>query len=355
MAYTFSPPAQQAMHIASQLAKENMHATYGAPHLLKALLHKDLALLKFLESKGADVYYLEEWAEIRIEQYPRTAKPSDNPPADDGCEAVFNEAEHLQSKLQYHSIEPECLLIAISTPGVSFSYEQLKTYPLSSAQALQWYEGGIKNNNNKASVGTGSNYFAPSASGSTEALTKYCIDKLAEARNGKLRPVIGRDKEIRQMCEIISRKSKSNVIITGDSGVGKTALLNGFALAVVNQHVPKHLQDVSVYELDNGALLAGASYKGEIEDRLRKIIKDISSFEKPILFIDEIHTMIDKNNLNGGATSILKAELAKGILTVVGTTTTDEFRKTIEKDETFSRRFEVVKLITRNIFTVIFR
>lgn len=167
---------------------------------------------------------------------------------------------------------------------------------------------------------------------------------MAEAKSGKLRPVIGRDKEIRQMCEIISRKSKSNVIITGDSGVGKTALLNGFALAVVNQHVPKHLQNVSVYELDNGALLAGASYKGEIEDRLRKIIKDISSFEKPILFIDEIHTMIDKNNPNGGATSILKAELAKGILTVVGTTTTDEFRKTIEKDETFSRRFEMVKL-----------
>jgi ATP-dependent Clp protease ATP-binding subunit ClpA len=342
--YSFSSSAEQALHIASQLAKENMHATYGAAHLLKSLLHKDLPILKFLESKGADVYYLEEWAEIRIEQYPRAAKPSDNPSADESCEAVFNEAEHLQSKLQYHSIEPECLLIALSTPGVSFSYEQLKTYPLSSAQALQWYEGGAKNTG-KANVETGgSNYFAPAASGSTEALTKYCIDKLAEAKSGKLRPVIGRDKEIRQMCEIISRKSKSNVIITGDSGVGKTALLNGFALAVVEQHVPKHLQNVSVYELDNGALLAGASYKGEIEDRLRKIIKDISSFEKPILFIDEIHTMIDKNNPNGGATSILKAELAKGILTVVGTTTTDEFRKTIEKDETFSRRFEVVKL-----------
>lgn len=153
--HSFSPSGQQALHIASQLAKENMHATYGAPHLLKALLHKDLPILKFLESKGADVYYLEEWAEIRIEQYPRTAKPTDNPAADDGCEAIFNEAEHLQSKLQYHSIEPECLLIATSTPGVSFSYEQLKTYPLSSAQVLQWYENGVKNNGAKATVDTG--------------------------------------------------------------------------------------------------------------------------------------------------------------------------------------------------------
>ena len=344
-AYTFSELSQQALHIAGQLAKENMNATYGAPHLLKALLHKDLPLLKFLEAKDVDVYYLEEWAEIHIEQYPKSGKGVDEPTPDNQCEPVFREAEHIQTKLHYQSMEPECILIAVATPGVAFTYEKLKTFPLSSAQALQWYEkpsgqGTVAN----TTTSSASNNSAATVNATYEALNKYCINKLEQAKGGKLMPVIGRDKEIRQILEIISRKSKSNVIITGDSGVGKTALLDGFAMAVAAGDVPKHLQSVSIYELDNGALLAGAAYKGEVEDRIRKIIREISNLEKPILFIDEIHTLIDKQNPNGGATSILKAELAKGILTVVGTTTLDEYRKSIEKDETFSRRFEVVRV-----------
>ena len=197
--YSFSDSSKQAMHIASQLAKENMHATYGAAHLLKALLHKDLSMLKFLEANGADIYYLEEWAEIRIEQYPRTAKPTDEPGPDESCDALFNEADHLHLKLQYHSIEPECLLIAISTPGVSFAYEQLKTYPITSAQLLQWYQN---TSTGKSDTGGKTNGMAnkPSPNATYEALGKYCIDKLAQAKGGELYPVIGRDKEIRQIC-----------------------------------------------------------------------------------------------------------------------------------------------------------
>jgi len=343
--YSFSPLALQALHIAARIARENMHDHYSSAHLLKALLHKDLPLLKSLEGKGLDVYYVEEWAEIRIEQYPRSSKVPDEPEADDDMDPLFREAEHIQTKLNYQQIEPECLFIALATPGVAFAYEQLKTFPVSSAQVLQWYEAGVKPAKGAAAGPKPTNgTLSPSQKASFDAIEKYCIDKLQQAQNGEIQEVIGRDKEIRQICEIISRKSKSNVIITGEAGVGKTALLNGFALAVLHEHVPQHLRNVSIYELDNGALLAGASYKGEIEDRLRKIIIDLSNLEKPVLFIDEIHTLIDKNNPNGGATSILKAELAKGVLTVIGTTTLDEYRKSIEKDETFSRRFEVVKV-----------
>ncbi len=343
--YSFSEKAKQALHVASQLAKENMHGHFSAAHLLKALLHKDLPLLRFLEDKGVDVYYLEEWAEIRIEQYPRDGKVISEPQADDDLEPLFVEADHLHLKLNYNSIEPECLMIALATPGVSFAYEQLKTFPVTAAQILQWYESSTvaTSTTNTAASANGSP-LSPSQKASFEAIQKYCIDKLAQTRSGGLQAVIGRDKEIRQICEIISRKSKSNVIIAGEAGVGKTALLNGFAQAVAQEHVPQHLRNMAIYELDNGALLAGASYKGEIEDRIRKIIRELSTLEKPVLFIDEIHSLIDKNNPNGGATSILKAELAKGILTVIGTTTLDEYRKSIEKDETFSRRFEVVKV-----------
>jgi ATP-dependent Clp protease ATP-binding subunit ClpB len=344
LAYSFSPTAQQALHIASRFAAENTHATYGAPHLLRALLHKDLPLLKLLEARGADVYYLDEWAEIRMEQYPRSSRPVDEPQPDDASSALFREAESIQGRLHYNSIEPECLLIALSTPGVVFTYEQLKTYPLSSAQALQWFEPGAPAPGVAAADSPGAASVGRISTASTENLQKYCTDKLKEAQKGVLLPVIGRDREIRQICEIISRRSKSNVIITGDAGVGKTALLNGFALAVAEERVPLQLRNLSIYELDNGALVAGASYKGEIEDRVRKITQELANLDKPVLFIDEIHTLIDKNNPNGGVTSILKAELAKGLLTVVCTSTIDEYRKSIEKDETFSRRFEMIKL-----------
>jgi ATP-dependent Clp protease ATP-binding subunit ClpA len=146
------------------------------------------------------------------------------------------------------------------------------------------------------------------------------------------------------MLEILGRRTKPNVIIIGDPGVGKTALVDGFALSIVEEKVPDNLKSSIVFELDLGALAAGASYKGEVEDRLKNIIKEIKQFDKAVLFIDEIHMLLDPRGSMGGAANLLKPELARGEVTVIGATTLDEYRKVIEPEQAFNRRFETVKV-----------
>lgn len=146
------------------------------------------------------------------------------------------------------------------------------------------------------------------------------------------------------MMEILGRLGKPNVLIIGDAGVGKTALVDGLACNIIEGTVPQYLKDMTIYELDTGTLIAGATYKGEIEERLKGIIKELSAHGNAILFIDEIHTLIDPKSGNNGAASILKPELAKGNITVIGVTTVDEYRKLIEPDHALNRRFEVLQV-----------
>ena len=156
------------------------------------------------------------------------------------------------------------------------------------------------------------------------------------------------------VMEILSRRTKPNVIIVGEAGVGKTALVDGFALDIVNNQVPQSLMNVQLFELDLGSLIAGASYKGEIEDRLKNILREIKQFDKAILFIDEIHTLLDnKGPIGGGVGNLLKPELARGEITVIGATTLDEYRKIIEPEQAFSRRFEVLQVNEPDIETAI--
>ena len=338
----YTDELKQAIGIAQSLAKEFSNEKFSPAHLLKAILHKDVGIRQFLESLSKDVYYMEEWAEVRIETYPKTGKVKELLPADEQLQAVMLEADNIRLKLSKDAIDPLCVMASLSTPGVGFTYEQLKTFPVKPQDII---DALIEKTDLE-------NVLAPPAADTTKgtqekkqnALLKFCIDKTSLARQGKLDPVVGRDREVRMIAEILGRRSKPNVMIIGDSGVGKTAVVNGFTQSIVDQKVPGNLKEALVFELDFGALIAGASYKGEVEDRLKNIIKEIVQFDKAILFIDEIHTLLDKQAGASGAANLLKPELSRGALTIIGITSVDNYTKFIETDEAFNRQFEIIKV-----------
>ena len=352
----FNDSLKRAIEISQALAKEYSNEHFSPSHLLRALMHKDVGLANFLKSLDKDIYYIEEWADVRIGDYPRTTRIPESPAADEKVRNVIEESDYVRIKLGLDLINPICVLAALSKPGVGFTADQLKTFPLKEKEI---YDLFINDSSLQQAVSGGAEANAsgdtPNAKGGAKAaLYKYCVDKTAIAREGKMDPIIGRDKEIRMMIEILGRRSKPNVIIVGEPGVGKTALVDGFAINIVNGHVPTILKNAYLFELDLGAVIAGASYKGEIEDRLKNIIKEIKQFDKAVLFIDEIHVLLDpKGPMGNSAANLLKPELARGEITVIGATTNEEYRQYIESDQAFSRRFEVVKVDEPDITTTI--
>ncbi len=338
---SLSDELKKTVKIAQAIAKEYMHPEFAPAHLLKALLHEEAGLLPVLESLDQDVFYLEEWAEVRIESLPKSVVYSELIPGNSSISELINEAESIRLKLSQEFLTPVHLLAAISTPGVAFSYVQLKSFPLLREDLINQIAA---NGEILSALAKPENTLAPdsSASKSPHALLKFCRDKTQLAREGKLDNIVGRENELRMMAEILCRRSKPNVLLIGEPGVGKSALADGFALAVVNQKVPMRLHNARVFELDSGSLVAGASYKGEVEERLKSILAEIKKFDKAILFIDEIHSLLDRQGPAAGSANLLKPELARGEITVIGATTLDEYRKYLEPDEAFSRRFELL-------------
>ncbi|MBL8760187.1 MAG: AAA family ATPase, partial [Phycisphaerae bacterium] len=198
-----------------------------------------------------------------------------------------------------------------------------------------------------AAPGESSGAMAPAAMGKEEALKKYCKDLTENARSGKMDPIVGRDDEIRQCIDILMRRRQNNPLLTGEAGVGKTAVAEGFAQRIVAGDVPPQLKDVRMLELDIGLLQAGASMKGEFENRLRQVIDEVQGSPKPIiLFIDEAHTLMGAGGQagTGDAAQLLKPALARGTLRTIAATTQSEYKQHIEKDPAMSRRFQVVKV-----------
>src|SRR5450432_3470863 len=342
----FPEEVKKAIAIARSLAKEYRNETFGSAHLLMAILHNEIGLASWLASIQKDIHFMREWAEIRMENYPRTSKTPENPSADAAVTTTLELADLIALQLNHDYTDAVSIFIALLKPGVAFSADQLKTFPVTQKEIMT---AAVDENTLQKTIKPDQNTNAdgekPAGNSTSNALYKYCLDKTALAEDDNLDPITGRDKELRMLLEVLGRRTKPNVIIVGEPGVGKTALIDGFAQLIVQGKVPTSLKNARLFELDTGALVAGASYKGEVEERIKNIISEIKQYEKAILFIDEIHSLLDsKGSIGTGVVNLLKPELARGELTLIGATTNEEYRKYIESDEAFSRRFEVVRV-----------
>ncbi|NID10218.1 ATP-dependent Clp protease ATP-binding subunit [Fibrivirga algicola] len=350
---SYTEELRRAVAIAQAIAREHQHLTFSPGHLLQGLLHNDVGLASQLAVWEVDVPYLRDWADIRVESYPKSARSTEEPTGDKQVRALMEVSDVVRMKLGESELTPVAVLTAMCKPDVAFNRDQLKSFPLTEQQllekalmdtgfqqAINGQTGGSATNGKSLNGQAASDGAGAAATGKT--LYKFCTDRTASAREGKLDPIVGRERETRQMIEILGRRLKPNVIITGEPGVGKTALVEGLAQQIVAGYVPPHLKNAQLFQLDMGSLIAGASYKGEIEDRMKGILTDLKQVDRALLFIDEIHMLLDPQGGATGLVNLLKPELARGELTLIGATTNDEYRKYLEKDEAFARRFEVL-------------
>jgi len=331
----------KAFRIAESYAKENSNEMVFPGHLLKAVLHKDFGIVDFIQELNKDYYYLFDWADARIKLYPKSSKVKDNIAFDEASIGVISEADNFRLKFAREEIDLVCILASLCTPGVGFSYEQLKSFPLNHDEIINYLQtlpDTVKSSGK--SVGEK----AVQQIKKSNALFKYCYDKTLLVQEGLIPHVIGLDKEILSIIEIFGRKTKSNVLIIGESGVGKTSLVNGLAHKLLGSNIPDFLLGSRIFELDLTGISAGASYKGEFEDRFKNVVEEIKSFDKPILVIESIDYVSEKHNPLNAISGILKQELSKGEVIFIATTSVDGFTKHIETDFELSRKFENLKL-----------
>ena len=319
--------------IANSFAEEYRSDAIYPAHLFKAILHKEIGLVHFIETElGKDYYYLQDWADVQMQLAPKSAKPMRDLEYSDESIAVMEEAETYQAKFGLDECTDVCVLASLVTPGVGFPFDQLKTLPLTPSDI-------------SAKMGAGTNVEAPyietptTGSGARPSVTgkgalgKYCEDRTAAAKNGKIDHVVGFEDEIEIIYEILGRKTKANLLITGESGVGKSSLVNGFILELAAGKVPGFLTDAVAYELDTAALGGDAQYKGEVEDRFKSVINEVEALPNAVLIIDKIDKLFDKQGSLFGASTLLKNELNKGRLQLICTSSIDGFTKNIETDK----------------------
>ena len=329
----FTIRAQEALQHAVQRASELRQQSITPAHLLHGIMDVGENVTQFLFGKtGVNVQVLTSTLERHLQSLPRVE--GGEPYLDNESNKVLNAAQEIARKDgdQFTGLEP-LLLALLNTPSVVAQILKdagMTTTALTAA--IKELRGGKKVD-------------SASAEDTYQALSKYARDLVAEARDGKLDPVIGRDDEIRRVLQILSRRTKNNPILIGEPGTGKTAIVEGLAQRIVRGDVPENLRNKRLFSLDMGALVAGAKYKGEFEERLKSVVNEVTAANGDIiLFIDEIHTLVGAGKGEGAmdAANILKPALARGELRSIGATTLEEYQKYFEKDKALERRFQTV-------------
>ena len=333
---TYTQRSIEAVQLAQSIARTRRNPQLEQLHLLSALLNQDAGLVpQLLRKMGVVAESLNAAADQELSKLPAVSGGAEqlylSPALDESFTAAENQAAAMRD--DYVSVEHLFLGLLETARGVTKSL--LDTYRIAREDVLQALQ----------SLRGSQRVTTDNPEGTYEALGKYGTDLVRRAREQKMDPVIGRDEEIRNVIRILSRKTKNNPVLIGEPGVGKTAIAEGLAQRIVRKDVPRSLQDKQIFSLDMGALVAGAKYRGEFEERLKAVLTEVRESEgNIILFIDELHTIVGAGKTDGAmdAGNLLKPMLARGELHCIGATTLDEYRKYIEKDPALERRFQPV-------------
>lgn len=322
------------LHIAQSYATDNKSPKIEPAHLLRALLHKSAGLVNFIEDTlDEDYYYLVDWTDMRIKQCDKSPYGMKGIDLSHESQMVVKEAMEISEKCGLSEVTPITLLASLVTPGIGFSYEQLKTLPLQPEKIINTIHSG-------ATVKTSTSVKQVRQSASNSVGTQeYCVPMLSDVSESK---VIGFEQEILSIVEVLARKDRANILIVGETGVGKTSLINGILQRLRDKQVPASLEALQPYELDLISLSQGVSYKGEIEDRFKKVSEDLLNQTQPLLVIENFHRVEDKQSTLNGILPNLKKLLSKNQIQVLCTSTIDGYTKDIEKDKEFISFFEKI-------------